>query len=222
MCRSQLPPLPRNRGQYQERQQTQTRNVKNITEEEKQTIEPPLEGDYDIETLDSEPKIYIRELKEDWSTINLIERDFKKTKNSILKNKTSYGEIIIQTKTKNNYTRHWLADTGSPRSIIDIQTAEDLLQKEKQTKLEDYNGYTKIKCFNNNDITIIGQLQLELNSGSWTAKNCIILVVKHKSQNLMGRDTFSKLGSTLTQQQTDKGKKIFNINGKIIKQNITK
>ena len=80
MCKSQLPPLPRNRGQYQQRQQTQTRNVKNITEEEKQTIEPPLEEDYDIETFDSEPTMYIRELMEDWSTVNLIERDLKNTK----------------------------------------------------------------------------------------------------------------------------------------------
>ena len=166
MCRSQLPPLPRDRGQYQQRQQTQTRNVKNITEEEKQTIEPQLEVDYNIETLDSEPTMYIRELMEDWSTINLIERDFKNTKNSNLNNKTSYGEIIKQTKTKSNYTIHWLAETGSPRSFIDIQTAKDLLQKHEQTKLEDYHGYTKFKCFNNNEIPIIGQLQLELNSGS--------------------------------------------------------
>ena len=29
-CRSQLPPLPKNRGQHQQRQKQQTRNVKNI------------------------------------------------------------------------------------------------------------------------------------------------------------------------------------------------
>ena len=34
ICRSQLPPLPKNRGQYQQRQNQQTRNVKNINEEE--------------------------------------------------------------------------------------------------------------------------------------------------------------------------------------------
>ena len=131
MCRSQLPPLPRNKGQNQQRQQTQTRNVKNITEEEKQTIKPALGEDYDIETLDPEQTMYIGELMEDWSTINLIQGDFKNTKNSILNNKTPYGEIIIQTKTKSNYTINWLADTGSPRSLLDIQTAKDLLQKYK-------------------------------------------------------------------------------------------
>ena len=83
--------------------------------------------------------------------------------------------------------------------------------------MEDYNGYTKFKCFNNNDIPIIGQLQLKLIFGSWTAKNCIILVVEQKSQNLMGRGILSKLGLTLTQQQTDKVKKILNVNGNTIK-----
>ena len=111
MCRSQLPPLPRNREQYQQRQQTQSKNVKNITEEENQSIESPLEEEYDIEKVDPEQTMYIRELMEDWSTVNLIKRDFKNTKNSILNNITPHGEIIIQTKTKNNYTISWLAVT---------------------------------------------------------------------------------------------------------------
>ena len=75
--------------------------------------------------------------------------------------------------------------------------------------------------FQNQDIPIIGQIQMELHSGSWTAKNCNILVVKHRSQNLMGRDVLSKLGLTLTQQQTE-DKKVFIINENIIEQNITK
>ena len=116
MCRSQLPQLPRNRGQYQHRQQTQSKTEKNITDEENQSIELPLEEEYDIETVDPEPTMYIKELMEDWNTVNLIERHFKNTKNSILNNTTSHGEIIIQLKTKNNYTINWLADTGLPRS----------------------------------------------------------------------------------------------------------
>ena len=79
----------------------------------------------------------------------------------------------------------------------------------------------KIKCFNNQDVPIIKQIQMELHSGTRTAKNCNILGVKHRSQNLMGRDVLSKLGITLTQQQTE-GKKVFNINENIIEQNITK
>ena len=84
--------------------------------------------------------MYIRELMEDWSTVNLIKSDFKNTKNSILNNITPHGEIITQTKTKNNYTITWLADTGSPRSFMDIQTAKELLQKDSHMKLKDYNS----------------------------------------------------------------------------------
>ena len=75
MCRSQIPSLPKNRGQYQQRQFQQTRNVKNITEKEEETIAPPLEEEEDEETIDPEPTMYITELMEDWNKINLIERD---------------------------------------------------------------------------------------------------------------------------------------------------
>ena len=63
---------------------------------------------------------------------------------------------------------------------------------------------------------------MELQSGSWTARNCNILVVKHRSQNFMGRDVLTKLGLTPTQQQQSEGKKIFIINENIIEKNITK
>ena len=83
-------------------------------------------------------------------------------------------------------------------------------------KLEEYDGYMNFKCFNNKDIPIIGQLQTELNSGCWTARNCNFLVVQHKSQIL------AKLGLTLTQKESENGKKILNINENNIEQNITK
>ena len=38
----------------------------------------------------------------------------------------------------------------------------------------------------------------------------------------MGRDVLAKPGLTLIQQQSDKGKKVLNINGNTIEQNITK
>ena len=179
MCRSQTPPLSMNRGQFQQRQQQQTRNVKNINEEDNQIIAPSLEEEEDdIETIDPEPAMYITELIEDWNKINLIERDFRDIRNHDLNNTTPQGEIIIQTTLKNNSKLNWLAD-----------------------------------------IPIIGQFQMELRSGSMTAKNCYILVVKHKSQNLMGRDI---LGLTLTQQQATKGKKILNISKNVFEQNRTK
>ena len=221
MCRSQIPSLPKNRGQYQQRQFQQTRNVKNIIEEEEETIAPPLEEEEEEETIDPEQTMYITELMEDWNKINLIERDFKETKNWDINNRTPHGEILIQTTINKTHKLDWLADTGSPRSFIDIKTANEILQNNNKMNMEPYNGQTKFKCFNNQDIPIIGQIQMELHSGSWTAKNCNILVVKHGSQYLMVRDILAKLGLTLTQQQNE-GKKILNINENIIEQNITK
>ena len=123
MCRSQLPPLPKNRGQYQQRQNQKTRNVKNINEEEEETIATPLEEEEDEESIDSEQTMCITELMEDWKKINLIERDFKETKNFELNNMNPNGEIIIQTTLNKNNELNWLADTESPRSFIDINTA---------------------------------------------------------------------------------------------------
>ena len=101
MFRSQIPPLPENRGQYQQRQQQQTRNVTNINEEDNHTIASPLEEEEDkLETIDPEPTMYITELMEDWNKINLIERDFKDIRNHDLNNTTPQGEIIIQTTLK--------------------------------------------------------------------------------------------------------------------------
>ena len=101
---------------------------------------------------------------EDWRKINLIEREFKETKNFELNNLTPNGKIIIQTTLNKNNTLNWLADTGSPPSFIDINTANELIQNYKNMILESYNGQMKFKCFNNQDIPIIGQIQMELHS----------------------------------------------------------
>ena len=63
---------------------------------------------------------------------------------------------------------------------------------------------------------------MELNSESWKAVNCSILVVQNKSQNLMSRDIFAKLGQTLMQQQTNRSKKNYNIIKNHREQHITK
>ena len=47
-------------------------------------------------------------------------------------------------------------------------------------------------------------------------------MVESKSQNLMRRDILAKLGLTLIQQQTFKGKKIFNFKENNIEENFTK
>ena len=115
-----------------QRQQTQTRNVKNINEESNQAIEPPLEEEDDeLETIDPEPTMYITKIMEDWNKINLIAGDFKDVWNDEPNNTNPHGEKVIQTTLKYKNKLNWLADTGSPLSFKDIQTAEKLIQKDK-------------------------------------------------------------------------------------------
>ena len=180
ILRSQIPLLPKNRGQYSQRQQIQTRNVKNINEEKTQEIEPPLEEEDEIEKIDPEPTMYITDFMADWNTINIIEREFKNIKNAEINNMTPYGEIIIQTTLRNKNIINWLAATESSRSFIDIQTAEDLFQKERNMRIEKYGGQMKFKCCNNKDIPMVGQFQMDLSSDSWKATKCNMLVVEHK------------------------------------------
>ena len=66
--------------------------------------------------------------------------------------------------------------------------------------LQQYTSQTKYKCFNNNNIKIEGEMNLTLQSGSWTAQNCKILVVVHKTNNLMDKDVLQKLGISLHQK----------------------
>ena len=68
-----------------------------------------------------------------------------------------------------------------------------------EVKLQQYTSQTKYKCFNNNNIKIEGEMNITLHTGSWTAQNCKILVVGHKTNNLMGRDLLQKLGISLQQ-----------------------
>ena len=69
-----------------------------------------------------------------------------------------------------------------------------------EVKLQQYTSQMKYKCFNNNNIKIEGEINITLQSGSWTAQNCKLLVVGHKTHNLMGRDVLQKLGISLQQK----------------------
>ena len=72
-------------------------------------------------------------------------------------------------------------------------------------RIEKFTENTIYKCFNNNNIEIEGVLIIDIQSGSWTAKSCKVLIVKNKTNNIMGRDLLSKLGITLNaSKNTDK------------------
>ena len=103
---------------------------------------------------------------------------------------------------------HWLVDTGSPRSFISQQTANNLINKLGKEIQNNTPKLGEFRCFNNNKIKVISTLKIHLSSGNSVAKDCEILVVPHNTVNLLGRDILQKLGIHLT--QTKQGEKTIN------------
>ena len=166
----------------------QTRRIRNINQEHTES-EPK-------ESVDAEAALYIKELHEDWKNINIIlPTQFSPQKNNFI-NKESNGEFWVETTTQ-SHKLQWLADTGSPRSFINQEMAQQLQKEIQNIRIEKFTENTVYKCFNNNNTEIEGVLIIDIKSGSWTAKSCKVLIVKNKTNNIMGRDLLSKLGITL-------------------------
>ena len=201
LCTAKMPERrPQNIPQSSSTQnykQPQTRRIRNINQEE--TESEQLE-----ESVDAEAALYIKELHEDWQNINIIRpTQFSPQKNNFI-NKESNGEFWVETKTQ-SHKLQWLADTGSPRSFINQEIAQKLQKEIQNIRIEKFTENTVYKCFNNNNIEIEGVLIIDIQSGSWTAKNCKVLIVKNKTNNIMGRDLLAKLGITLNaSKNTDK------------------
>ena len=229
-CRSEIPPRtnynPQQRrqqnytnqqnytGQQQQNRNNQlvrrntTQRMRNINEEEPEDAQETTE-----ETIDPESTCYIREMMEDWqNTTNFIHSiNFTNEKVTDIK-KTRRGEFWLKTNT-NQKQKYWLGDTGSPRSFMNIQTAQNLLV-DNNTKIQKPNkALGEFRCFNNNKINILGTIQVDITSGTSTAKNCKILLVDTNTINIMGRDVMEKLGLrlTMTPPQQQGEKTIFNI-----------
>ena len=150
-------------------------------------------------------------MMEDWQNINFITSiNFTNEKVSDV-NKTKRGEFWIKTRT-NNQQIFWLADTGSPRIFMNIDTTQKLLANGKNSIEQPKKAIEEFRCFNNNKIDVIGTIQVDITSGSSNAKNCTILLVNNNTINIMGRDIMDQLGLRLTTTTTNKGEKnLFNI-----------
>ena len=221
-CRSEMP--PRNTFRQQQRSQSmgtglQTQNrynqlaqrnpqhkIRNINEETETEEQTETE-----ETINPESTCYIREMMEDWQNVNFIKTiNFTNEKVSDV-NKTDRGEFWIKTKT-NNQQIYWLADTGSPRSFMNIDTAQRLLANGKTTIKQPNKSIGEFRYFNNKKINISGIIQVDITSGSSTATNCTILLVNNNTINIMGRDIMEQLGLLLTMTTKNKGENnLFNI-----------
>ena len=234
MCKAPMPerrrqpqqntsfPQNRNQNNFAQRPgQNQTRRVRHIkdTSDQAETIHSEEESDQ-TEEVDTEAALYIRELTEDWANVNLINpTSFQTEKNTCLNN-SDLGEFWVATST-NNKEIAWLADTGSPKTFMNMNTTKDLLLQIKKARIVPYKEQEKFKCFNNKEIKIVGVLQMDLSSGSWFAPDCKILLVDNKTNNIMGRDTLRRLGITLTARKNE-GKKILHITDNTTETNIIK
>ena len=206
MCRSKSPPPTTTKNPIPRRISTSpgivTKSATRKRQIQESLIEEKQSDQAEEETIDPDSTLYIQELTDDWADVNhIIPKTCTLVRNSVL-NKSKPEETWVETKISNNQTVKWLADTGSPRSFLTLDKAKELIISNPNLSLQPYNGQTQYGCFNNNNIKIEGTLQLTLKSGSWTAKDCQILVVQHKTNNLMGRDILQKLGITLQQRPT--------------------
>ena len=201
MCRFKITPLPTRkptplRGAYQRPQGLSSQlKVRQIQE---QLITEQEQEEEEIESVDPESALYIKELSEDWADINHIAPEIFTEVNNVQLNAALPKEIWVETTTTNKLTIQWLADTGSPRTFMSKEQANKIMEQNTKIRLQPYTSQTKYKCSNYNNIKIEGELNLTLHSGSWTAQHCRILVVGHKTNNLMGRDVLQKLGTTTT------------------------
>ena len=178
------------------------------------------EEEAEEETVDAEAALYIKELIEDWSSVNTIRPMEVKKINTIAFNKSTGGECWVKTN-GNNTELDWLADTGSPRSFLENKKATEITKPNIENKITTFNEKSRYKCFNNEDIKILGVLHITLKSGAWTAKDCRILLVKHLPQPVMGRDILQQLGIFLTATKPT-GKTINIVSDTSIEQNIIK
>ena len=178
------------------------------------------EEETEEETVDAEAALYIKELMEDWSSVNTIKPVELKKINSILFNKEAGGECWVKTKCS-NIVMVWIADTGSPRSFMEHAKAKEITNKNKSSRITTFDEKSRYKCFNNQEIKISGVLHITLKSGAWTAKNCSILLVKNLLQPVMGRDILQQIGIYLTATKPT-GKTIGLISDASTEQNIIK
>ena len=204
------------RKNIQQQSTPQTRRVRHVKEQEKCVEEEETEE----ETVDAEAALYIKELMEDWSSVNTIRPVALRKINSISLNKKAGGECWVKTKC-DNIVMDWLADTGSPRSFMEHAKAKDITNKNKASRITTFDEKSRYKCFNNQEIKISGVLHITLKSGAWTAKNCNILLVKHLPQPVMSRDILQQLGIYLTATKPT-GKSIGLISDASTEQNIIK
>ena len=125
------------------------------------------EEDNEAQAIDPESACYIREMMEDWSSVNFIQSlNFTTVKQQ---SKAAQDNLYIDKQQKTN--------TNLGNKIV-----------KTVANIRDF------RCFNNNKIHVDYTIQLDLEIGKTKAQKCEILVVPQNTVNLLGRDTLQKQG----------------------------
>ena len=127
------------RKNTQQQQTTlQTRRVRHVKEQDICDEEEEVEE----ETVDAEAALYIKDLMEDWSSVNTIRPVGVKKINTISFNKATGGECWVKTN-KNNTVVECLANTGSPRLFMEYAKAREITYKNKSSRKPSFDEKSK-------------------------------------------------------------------------------
>ena len=221
ICKAEMPPRPtqrpptrtniKSRGTTTTNQnnnyQQNNRRVRNIKTTSTDDIsQAESNKSEENESIDPESTSYIREMMDNWNTVNLVKWNWSQTKINEI-NQTQMGEYWLETHS-GKCKILWLVDTGSPRSFVSQTTANSLINKLGKEIQNNASKVGEFRCFNNNKFKINSTLKIHLSSGNSNAQNCKTLVVPHNTVNLLGRDILQKLGIHVS--QTKQGEEIIN------------
>ena len=126
-----------NRSITQQQNQQQTKRVRHIQEQQQSKEEEPGEV-----TVYAEAAQSIKELMEDWASVNTVRPSIYKEINNVSLNKDTRGEIWFKTNCGETKI-DWVADTGSPISFKQETTATSIVSKHTSTKTTTFTEKTK-------------------------------------------------------------------------------
>ena len=169
-----MPERPRQRPPQQSYNQSpennQTRRIRHVPEQSQDIVQATTEDE--IESIDPEATLYLKNLTEDWANINLVNTKIipisKKHHRKQNTKRWNMDPNNMQQLRKNWVARrHWIAPKLG--HWINQSTAKKLMTNKPNIKIERYNKNKRYRCFNNKEIKIKGVIHLNITSGNWLA-----------------------------------------------------
>ena len=140
LCRSKMPETPKPRHPQRVQQQgysqspgsSQTRRLCHVTKQNQENNQTIV--DNELESIDPESTLYLKELTEDWDNINFVQQKKFSPVRIILLNRNISYEIWIPTICNSSEKIDCLADIGFPQNFIIPTTANKLMTHNQTSK----------------------------------------------------------------------------------------